>query len=59
MGHEVVNVLIREMARPEEAPRYVVFPTELVVRESTVGDGGARQVGLGWVVGSSTPAETR
>lgn len=36
MGRETVAVLMREMADPEEAPRQVIFTTELVVRESTV-----------------------
>jgi len=37
MGHETVAVLMREMEEPDEAPRQVIFTTELVVRESTVG----------------------
>ena len=37
MGHETVAVLMRAMEDPEEAPRQVIFTTELVVRESTAG----------------------
>jgi DNA-binding LacI/PurR family transcriptional regulator len=37
MGHEAVSILMREMAEPEEAPRQVVFATELISRESTIG----------------------
>ena len=37
MGHEAVGILMREMAEPEEAPRQVVFATELISRESTIG----------------------
>jgi DNA-binding LacI/PurR family transcriptional regulator len=37
MGHETVGVLMRQMEDPDEAPRQVIFTTELVVRESTVG----------------------
>lgn len=37
MGHETVNVLVREMEDPGETPRQVIFTTELVIRESTVG----------------------
>ena len=40
LGHEAVNVLIREMQEPGEAPRQVIFATELVIRESTVGAEG-------------------
>lgn len=35
MGREAVSMLVREMEHPEEAPRQVIFKTELVVREST------------------------
>jgi DNA-binding LacI/PurR family transcriptional regulator len=37
MGREAVGVLIRTIQAPEEAARQVVFATELVARESTVG----------------------
>jgi DNA-binding LacI/PurR family transcriptional regulator len=37
MGHEAVSILLREMAEPEDAPRQVVFATELISRESTIG----------------------
>ena len=37
MGYETVTVLVRQMEEPDEAPRQVIFTTELVVRESTVG----------------------
>ena len=37
MGHEAVSILMREMAEPEDAPRQVVFATELIARESTIG----------------------
>ena len=37
MGHETVVVLMREMQEPDEAPRQVIFSTELVARESTIG----------------------
>ena len=37
MGHEAVNVLMRQMADPDEAPRQVTFATELVIRASTGG----------------------
>ena len=47
MGREAVNVLMREMAEPEEAPRHVIFATELVVRESTVGAGPSYAQGAG------------
>ena len=40
MGREAVNVLMRQMAEPEEAPRQVTFALELVIRASTVGAGG-------------------
>ena len=39
MGREAVAILLREMADPEEAPRQVVFATELISRESTIGAG--------------------
>jgi DNA-binding LacI/PurR family transcriptional regulator len=45
MGRETVNVLMREIAEPDKAPRHVIFPTELVVRESTVGTSGIGAVG--------------
>jgi DNA-binding LacI/PurR family transcriptional regulator len=37
MGREAVSILMREMAEPEDAPRQVVFATELIARESTIG----------------------
>jgi DNA-binding LacI/PurR family transcriptional regulator len=37
MGRETVSVLEREMEDPADAPRQVIFSTELVVRESTAG----------------------
>jgi len=37
MGRETVAVLLREMQDPGDTPRSVVFGTELIVRESTVG----------------------
>jgi DNA-binding LacI/PurR family transcriptional regulator len=36
MGREMARLLLRRIADPEDAPSYVVFPTELVVRDSTV-----------------------
>ena len=39
MGRSTVEVLVREMGEPDEAPRQVIFQTELVVRESTAGTG--------------------
>jgi len=41
IGHEAVSILMREMNEPREAPREVVFTTELVVRESTIGAAGS------------------
>ncbi len=52
MGHETVTVLVREMEDPEETPCQVIFTTELVVRESTVGTeaiGGSLLRGLAFV----------
>jgi DNA-binding LacI/PurR family transcriptional regulator len=40
MGHEAVSILMREMAEPGDAPRQVVFATELISRESTIGAPG-------------------
>lgn len=37
IGREAVNILMGEMHAPKETPRQVVFTTELIVRESTVG----------------------
>lgn len=39
LGREAVNLLIRQLQDPSEAPRQVVFTTELVIRESTFGAG--------------------
>jgi DNA-binding LacI/PurR family transcriptional regulator len=35
MGRELAALLLRQIADPEEAPTRVIFPTELVVRESS------------------------
>lgn len=35
MGREMVRLLLRRLDDPEDAPSQVVFPTELVVRESS------------------------
>lgn len=37
MGKEMARLLLRRVDDPDDAPNHVVFPTELVVRESTVG----------------------
>ncbi len=37
MGREAVNVLMHEMSEPDELPRRVVFATQVVARESTIG----------------------
>jgi len=37
MGREAANILVREMNDPDPLPRQVIFATELVARESTVG----------------------
>ena len=42
MGHEVVNMLVRQMREPDRAPRPFIFATELVVRESSIGTRGVR-----------------
>jgi DNA-binding LacI/PurR family transcriptional regulator len=36
IGRETVNLLVREMDEPSGEARRVIFPTELVIRESTV-----------------------
>jgi DNA-binding LacI/PurR family transcriptional regulator len=45
MGHEAINMLMREMQEPGKAPRHVVLATELVVRESTIGARAAGAAG--------------
>jgi len=40
LGRATVETLMRDMSDQDEAPRKVVFDTELVVRESTVGSEG-------------------
>lgn len=37
MGREAASILVREMSDPDPLPRQVVFATELVARESTIG----------------------
>jgi DNA-binding LacI/PurR family transcriptional regulator len=46
MGHETVNVLMRALAEPEEAPRQVIFATEIVTRDSTVGSSAGRRTSI-------------
>ncbi|HEX7590944.1 MAG TPA: LacI family DNA-binding transcriptional regulator [Candidatus Limnocylindrales bacterium] len=46
MGHEAVNVLMRTLAEPDEAPRQVIFATELVIRDSTVGSSAGRPASI-------------
>jgi len=46
MGHEAVNVLMRTLAEPDEAPRQVIFATELVIRDSTVGSSAGRRTSI-------------
>jgi DNA-binding LacI/PurR family transcriptional regulator len=49
MGREAVSILVREMEDRDALPRQVVFATELVARDSTVGAGRrpARRRGRG------------
>jgi DNA-binding LacI/PurR family transcriptional regulator len=37
MGREAASILVREMGDPDPLPRQVIFATELVARESTIG----------------------
>lgn len=39
MGREITRLLLRRIENPDDAPRQVVFTTELVVRESSGGAG--------------------
>jgi len=40
IGRETVNVMLHEMDEPGGTPTQVIFPTELVIRQSTVPDSG-------------------
>jgi DNA-binding LacI/PurR family transcriptional regulator len=37
MGHELARLLLHRIDSPADAPSRVVFPTELVARESSIG----------------------
>jgi DNA-binding LacI/PurR family transcriptional regulator len=37
IGHEAARTLVRLLENPEQGPRRVLLPTELVIRQSTVG----------------------
>jgi DNA-binding LacI/PurR family transcriptional regulator len=45
LGREAVSILMDEMEQPSTAPRQVVFPTSLIIRESTAGPGGIGAAG--------------
>jgi DNA-binding LacI/PurR family transcriptional regulator len=37
IGHEAARSLLRLLGNPEQGPRRVLLPTELVIRQSTIG----------------------